>query len=172
MLIRLFAATLAFMTVSVVAIKGRAADAAAPCETYDPLIACAATEVGEPCEGAGMCYAITCGNSAMAGTTTIYKCDVCPVILAQPDGGCPAALFPSTCADGGTCRLIEPYCNTTQSMYLCAATTVAIPTGPPATASNGGCGCSVARSVSPTGSRVSGLLFLWLAAIILDRRRK
>lgn len=146
----------------------RAANTSADCTSFESLVACDKAQVGQRCHGAGLCYALDCQRGD--GATTIYRCDVCPTILEQPDGGCEVNLFPTYCNDAGaTCRGIPPYCTGGGSLiqYLCAAPVAETPTGPPAR-TGGGCSCEVG-SESPAGrySVLSPLLVIFL----VSRRR-
>ena len=168
------------------------ADIAPSCDSLDTLITCDAKDVGKPCQGAGQCYAETCGN--LAAGMTVYKCDVCATVVAAPDGGCDHTPPGTACGDGGTCAHLQPFCTSTGG-YACVSPAAAQPTGPPAGESGGtggssgagggggtgvavcpSCkssgGCDVAPRATGPGAIALGLLAVGMLAFLYDRRRK
>jgi hypothetical protein len=115
-----------------------AADTLPLCDQSSSLITCAAADVGKPCQGGGMCYAMPCANiGGMNGM--VYKCDACPTVLAQPDGGCSQSNLGTPCSDGGTCSGINGYCGAA-TKFVCSSPASSKPTGPPAGETDGGAG--------------------------------
>jgi hypothetical protein len=164
------------------------ADIAPGCDALDALITCDAKDVGKPCQGAGQCYAETCGN--LAAGMTVYKCDVCATVVSAPDGGCDQTPPGTACGDGGTCAHLQSFCTSTGG-YACVAPAGAQPTGPPAGESGGtsgstggggtgvavcpackGSGCDVAPRATGPGAIALGLMIVGMAALFYDRRRK
>jgi hypothetical protein len=122
------------------ALVGSAAPAVADtlplCDQPSSLITCAEADVGKPCQGGGMCYAMPCANIG-AQNGVVYKCDACPTLLPLPDGGCSPSNLGTPCSDGGTCRGINSYCGAT-TKFVCSIPATDVPTGPPAGETGGG----------------------------------
>src|SRR3569623_687441 len=109
------------------------ADVAPQCSSLDSLITCDQADVGKPCQGAGQCYAMYCGNEAMQSTAG-YKCAACPPVLTVTDGSCSS--YPQVgmpCGAGGTCSVLPSYCltATVTTKLACTGPVPAQPTGPP-----------------------------------------
>jgi hypothetical protein len=154
------------------------ADLLSPCSTFDMgLIACAATDVGKPCQGGGNCLAVPCYQSASTPSTTmVYRCEACPTIISVPAGTCTTSNVGTSCGNGGTamCGVLSSECQTQTGgdKYSCQGPPASKPTGPPAGEGGASSGCELApRPMTPTAIGL-GLVAAGLAAFFVDRARR
>ena len=143
-----FGALLTLMVVATAA-PPAAADLLPTCDQPSSLITCDAVDVGKPCQGGGMCYAMPCANIG-AANGMVYRCDACPTVLPLPDGGCSPSNLGTPCSDGGTCSGVNGYCGAT-TKFVCSIPAAARPTGPPA-GETGGSGGGSGGSSAGAGS--------------------
>jgi hypothetical protein len=152
------ASTLA--TVALLASAPVRADIPPTCDMETSLITCAAADVGKPCQGAGQCYAVSClATTPSTTTTTLYKCDACPTVLATSSVTCSTTNVGAACGTGATCMVLSAWCAAAGgSKYVCAIPAAAQPTGPPTgeTGAAGGGGASSSGAAGGGGANVSG----------------
>jgi len=134
------------------------ADVAPLCSSLDSLITCAKADVGKPCQGAGQCYAMFCGNESMQ-STAVYKCAACPPVVTAADGSCSSySQVQMPCGAGGTCSVLPSYCltATVTTKLACTGPVPAQPTGPPLGDGEGGAGGAAGMGGAGGGAATGG----------------
>jgi hypothetical protein len=156
------------------------ADIPPACDAESSLIACAATDVGKPCQGGGQCFEIPCQSGASA--MKVYRCAACPTIVEAPADTCTYAKLGMACSgDGGpgTCGVVPSYCNV--GKLACQMPAQNVPTGPPtgggstdggAGGSKSSGGCDIAPNPPKPTAIGLGLLAIGAAAFAVDRIRR